>query len=141
MLAWAQGVGALFENIGFTELLLIFVVALVIFGPQKLPSLGRSLGSALREFRKAARDITEELSRAASLDEPPAAPRPNSARPATEAKPGEAAAKSAGAPAANQAEAAAPNPAEETSATPATGGEESPLGPERKDTETPWQTV
>lgn len=120
----------MFENIGFTELLLIFVVALVIFGPQKLPSLGRSIGSALREFRKAARDITEEISRAASLDEPPAPPRANPSRPPAEAPPAET-------PPAG----AAPPPAGTPAATPAAGSEESPPGPERKETETPWETV
>jgi TatA/E family protein of Tat protein translocase len=44
-------------NLGFTEMLLIFVVALLVFGPKKLPELGKSLGKGIREFRKA----TDEL--------------------------------------------------------------------------------
>ena len=39
-------------NIGPPELLLIFVIALVIVGPQRLPELGRTIGKGLREFRK-----------------------------------------------------------------------------------------
>jgi len=59
-------------NIGFGELLIILVAALVIFGPQKLPELGRSLGQGIREFRKATQTITEEVARA-SLEESEAA--------------------------------------------------------------------
>ena len=41
------------EFLGTTELLVVLVVALIIFGPRKLPELGRSLGSAMRQFRDA----------------------------------------------------------------------------------------
>ena len=44
-------------NLGFTEMLMIFVIALLVFGPKKLPELGKSLGKGIREFKKA----TEEL--------------------------------------------------------------------------------
>ena len=43
--------------IGFPEMLVIAVLALLIFGPRKLPELGRSLGKALAEFRRASADI------------------------------------------------------------------------------------
>ena len=43
--------------IGFPEMLVIAVLALLIFGPRKLPELGRSLGKALAEFRRASTDI------------------------------------------------------------------------------------
>ena len=56
---------AFLENIGFSELLVILVAALVIFGPSKLPQLGRSLGQGIREFKKATQTITEEVTRAA----------------------------------------------------------------------------
>lgn len=49
-------------NIGTPELLIILFVALLILGPSKLPQLAKSLGEALREFRKASSGITEELS-------------------------------------------------------------------------------
>lgn len=54
----------MFQNIGFTELLLIAIVALVIFGPQKLPEIGRVLGRTIRDFKNGANallnDVTEE---------------------------------------------------------------------------------
>jgi sec-independent protein translocase protein TatA len=56
---------AFFENIGFGELVLIFLAALVIFGPSKLPELGKSLGQGIREFKKATQAITEEVTKAA----------------------------------------------------------------------------
>jgi len=62
---------AFLENIGFTELVVILVAALIIFGPNKLPELGRSLGQGIREFKKATQAITEEVARAAT--EEPAA--------------------------------------------------------------------
>lgn len=47
-------------NVGFSEMLAIGIVALVVFGPKKLPEIGRALGRGLREFRKAASDVMEE---------------------------------------------------------------------------------
>lgn len=47
-------------NVGFSEMLVIGIVALVVFGPKKLPEIGRALGRGLREFRKAASDVMEE---------------------------------------------------------------------------------
>jgi len=44
-------------GIGFSELLLIFIVVMVLFGAKKLPEFARSLGQALKEFRRAAREI------------------------------------------------------------------------------------
>lgn len=41
------------SGIGFPELIVILVIALVVFGPSKLPSLGKSLGEAIRGFKKA----------------------------------------------------------------------------------------
>ncbi len=56
----------MFGNLGFTEILVIMIVALVVFGPNKLPELGRSMGQAIREFKKATQSITSEVTRAAS---------------------------------------------------------------------------
>lgn len=53
----------MFQNIGPLELLVILTAALLIFGPSRLPELGRSLGRTLREFRQAAREPVEELKR------------------------------------------------------------------------------
>ncbi|MEE8160740.1 MAG: twin-arginine translocase TatA/TatE family subunit [Acidobacteriota bacterium] len=44
-------------NLGFPELVIIFIVALVIFGPRKLPELGRSLGKGLSEFKRASNEL------------------------------------------------------------------------------------
>lgn len=57
----------MFENIGFGELLLILIVALVIFGPQKLPELGKGLGKAIREFKAATREIQNEITEAVDV--------------------------------------------------------------------------
>src|SRR5262245_60822031 len=44
-------------QLGFSEMLVIFVVALLVFGPKKLPELGKSLGKGIREFRKATNEL------------------------------------------------------------------------------------
>ncbi|HEX4998089.1 MAG TPA: twin-arginine translocase TatA/TatE family subunit [Terriglobia bacterium] len=44
-------------NLGFSELVIIFVIALLVFGPKKLPELGKSLGKGLREFKRATEDL------------------------------------------------------------------------------------
>ena len=48
-------------KIGFTELLLVFIVALLVIGPDKLPMYAKKLGIALREFRNATNDMTKEI--------------------------------------------------------------------------------
>lgn len=52
----------MFGNIGMTELLVIFIVVLLLFGPKKIPELARGLGRGLQEFKKAAEDVKRELS-------------------------------------------------------------------------------
>ena len=44
-------------NLGFPELLVIFIIALLVFGPRKLPELGRSLGKSLAEFKRATNEL------------------------------------------------------------------------------------
>src|ERR1051326_8805849 len=44
-------------NLGFSEMVMIFIVALLVFGPKKLPELGKSLGKGIREFKKATDDL------------------------------------------------------------------------------------
>jgi sec-independent protein translocase protein TatA len=46
----------MFGSIGMPELVVIFVIALIVFGPSKLPDLGKSLGEAIRGFKKAMSD-------------------------------------------------------------------------------------
>ena len=48
-------------NIGPTELLVILVLALIDFGPKRLPEIGRTVGKSLREVRRASMDIRQEL--------------------------------------------------------------------------------
>ena len=55
-------------GIGFQEVILILVIALIIFGPKRLPDLARSLGRGLAEFRRASSEIREQLT---ISDEPP----------------------------------------------------------------------
>ncbi|MGM7719219.1 twin-arginine translocase TatA/TatE family subunit [uncultured Metabacillus sp.] len=45
------------QNIGIPGLILILVIALIIFGPSKLPEIGRAFGSTLKEFKKATNDL------------------------------------------------------------------------------------
>ena len=51
----------MFGNIGGSELFLILLVILIFFGAKKLPDLARGLGQGIREFRKAARDVQDEV--------------------------------------------------------------------------------
>jgi sec-independent protein translocase protein TatA len=46
-----------FTNIGVPGLILILIIALIIFGPSKLPEIGRAFGSTLREFKTSAKDL------------------------------------------------------------------------------------
>lgn len=48
-------------KIGFSELILILVVVLLVFGPNKLPEVGRSLGKGIREFKNATREISRSI--------------------------------------------------------------------------------
>ena len=51
----------MFGPIGMPELIIILVIALIIFGPRKLPELGRSLGRSLSEFRRASNELKNTL--------------------------------------------------------------------------------
>lgn len=59
----------MFGSIGFPELVLIFVVALLLFGPRKLPEIGRSIGKAMGEFRRASNDLQRTLEEEVALDD------------------------------------------------------------------------
>ena len=48
-------------SIGPTELIIIFVIILLIFGGKKLPELAKGLGKGIREFKKATKDVQDEL--------------------------------------------------------------------------------
>jgi TatA/E family protein of Tat protein translocase len=59
----------MFGPIGFPELMIILVVALIVFGPRKLPELGRSLGRSLNEFKRASNELRQTLDDEIRLDE------------------------------------------------------------------------
>lgn len=48
-------------SLGFPEIAIILLIALLVFGPKKLPEIGRTLGRTMREFQKATREITSSL--------------------------------------------------------------------------------
>jgi sec-independent protein translocase protein TatA len=50
-------------SVGTPEILLILIIALLLFGPRKLPELGKSLGRAIREFKRASTELQETLER------------------------------------------------------------------------------
>ena len=61
-------------DIGLQELVLIFVIALLVFGPKNLPQLGRSLGRAMREFRRASDEFRSTIETNLQINEPDPVP-------------------------------------------------------------------
>jgi TatA/E family protein of Tat protein translocase len=59
----------MFGSIGMPELIIIFMIALIIFGPRKLPELGRSLGKSLGEFKRASNELRNTLDEEIRLEE------------------------------------------------------------------------
>jgi sec-independent protein translocase protein TatA len=51
----------MFSNIGIPGLILILTLALIIFGPKKLPEIGRAFGQTLKEFKKSTRELTDDV--------------------------------------------------------------------------------
>ena len=66
-------------NLGSTEILLIVLVILLLFGPSQIPKMARGFGQAIREFKKAQREISDELEREPSP--PPSASKGNDNKP------------------------------------------------------------
>src|SRR5439155_26000178 len=48
-------------NLGFSEMVFIFLIALIIFGPKKLPEIGRQIGKALNEFKRASNEFKSQI--------------------------------------------------------------------------------
>ena len=59
----------MFGSIGMPELIIIFVIALIIFGPRKLPELGKSLGKSIAEFKKASNELRNTLEEEIRIEE------------------------------------------------------------------------
>jgi sec-independent protein translocase protein TatA len=73
-------------NLGGGEIILILALVLILFGAKKLPELAKGLGTGIKEFKKATRDVTDEMQSA--MNEPPPPPKPlPPATPQPEAQP------------------------------------------------------
>jgi sec-independent protein translocase protein TatA len=59
----------MFGSIGMPEMVIILVIALIIFGPRKLPELGRSLGKSINEFKKASNELRSTLEEEIRVEE------------------------------------------------------------------------
>lgn len=68
-------------SIGMPELIIIFVIALIIFGPRKLPELGRSLGKSINEFKRASNELRNTLDEEIRVEETRGADRQRVAEP------------------------------------------------------------
>jgi TatA/E family protein of Tat protein translocase len=77
----------MFGSIGMPELIIILTIALIIFGPRKLPELGRSLGKSLGEFKRASNELRNTLDEEIRIEEQRTAER--AAEPARPSQPAE----------------------------------------------------
>ncbi len=59
----------MFGSIGMPELVIILVIALIIFGPRKLPELGKSLGKSINEFKKASTELQNTLEKEIQIED------------------------------------------------------------------------
>ena len=64
----------MFGPLGIPEVIFILVLALLIFGPKRLPEIGRTIGGFMSEFRKASNDLKRSINTELALDEPAAPP-------------------------------------------------------------------
>lgn len=58
-------------GLGGAELGILFIIILLVFGPSQIPKMARSIGEAMREFRKAQREISDEIQREEPAKKPP----------------------------------------------------------------------
>lgn len=65
----------LLAMLGWPEIIGILIIVLVLFGAKKVPELMRGMGHGIKEFKKATRDVQDEVQRAIEDDPPPPAPR------------------------------------------------------------------
>ena len=59
----------MFGSLGIPELIMIFIVALIVFGPKRLPEIGKTLGKAMGEFKKATDDFKNTIEREVQVEE------------------------------------------------------------------------
>ena len=106
-------------NFGFSEMLFLFLLALLLFGPKKMPEIGRQIGRALAEFKRASNELKGQLENEMRLLEaeerekkisPPLPPPENTATASAETAPAglDAAAAAASSPGASAADPASP---------------------------------
>lgn len=77
-------------SIGMPELLIILTIALIIFGPRKLPELGKSLGRSLQEFKRASNELKNTLDEEIRVEESRSADRqraPEASQPRADSEP------------------------------------------------------
>jgi sec-independent protein translocase protein TatA len=86
----------MFGSIGMPELIIILTIALIIFGPRKLPELGRSLGKSLSEFKRASNELRNTLDEEIRIEDQRNAERQRQAEPARHADDSETVARKAG---------------------------------------------
>jgi len=72
-----------FGSLGFPEIAFILILALLLFGPKRLPEIGRTVGKSLAEFRKASNELRRTLENEVALDDAPKKPSTPSVRPAS----------------------------------------------------------
>lgn len=72
-----------FAMLGWPEIIGILVIVLVLFGARKVPELMRGLGSGIKEFKKASREVQDEVERAIEEEPPRPATKPTPAKPDT----------------------------------------------------------
>ena len=116
----------MFGSLGFTEIAFILVLALLLFGPKRLPEIGRTIGKGLAEFRRASNDLKRTFESELSVDETP----PH--RPAStpiQALPAPVVARMNAVPAAPTADAAAAEPPAAEPAEPAPADDGTPAPP------------
>jgi sec-independent protein translocase protein TatA len=77
----------MFGSVGMPELLIILTIALIIFGPRKLPELGRSLGRSLQEFKRASNELKSTLDDEIRIEEERDRRRQHAEVPASAAEP------------------------------------------------------
>jgi sec-independent protein translocase protein TatA len=58
----------MFDNMGFGEILIIVLVILILFGSKKIPDLAQGLGKGIREFKKAIKDVEDDIKKPAADD-------------------------------------------------------------------------